>query len=180
MLDEDNDEKNERKTKGPDKNSEKTKKTGSTTTDKISRWKSYKESGEVTDIDLMIHRYRSTGNFWEYFYPRKVLLDYFEMGLCDFECPGFNVFINKENRLPVYYILTGTNNVGKSIPSGLKWYMGKSGIKSEQVVFNRLYDYAHADIYFAADAPARIYQPLYEWLIKISGLNKPDIKEEDK
>jgi hypothetical protein len=174
------DEKSEKKTNEPDKSIEGAEKTGNEKSENISRWKSYKETGEVTDIDLMIRRYRSTGNFWEYFYPRKVLLDYFEMGLCDFECPGFNVYGNKENRLPVYYILTGTNNVGQSIPSGLKWYMGKSGIKKEQVVFNRLYDYAHADIYFAADAPARVYQPLYKWLIKTSGLDKPDTKVEGK
>jgi hypothetical protein len=47
-------------------------------------------------------------------------------------------------------------------------------------VFNRLYDYAHADIYFAADAPARVYQPLYNWLIKTSGLDKPGKKGEGK
>jgi hypothetical protein len=174
------DEKSVEKTDGPDK---KIKKPGSKeidNTESLSRWKSYKEVGEVTDIDLIISRYRSTGNLWEYFYPRKVLLDYFQMALCDFDCPDFNVFSNKENRLPVYYILTGTNNVGNSIPSGLKWYMSKSSIKVAQVVFNRLYDYAHGDIYFAADAPARIYQPLYMWLIKTSGLDKLDTKEENK
>ncbi len=146
----------------------------------ISRWKSYKETGEVTDINQMIKRYRSMGNLWEYFYPRKVLQDYFEIGLCDFNCPEFNVFTNKENRLSIYYILTGTNNVGQSIPSGLKWYMSKSGITIDRVVFNRLYDYAHADIYFAADAPAKIYRPLYHWLTEISGFDKTDKKGEGK
>ncbi len=173
-------EKSEEKTDGPDKNEKNPGKEKSENTGGLCRWKSFKETGEVTDINLMISRYRSTGNYWEYFYPRKVLLDYFQMGLCDFECPGFNVFANKENSLPVYYILTGTNNVGKGIPSGLKWYLEKSSIKIEQVVFNRLYDYAHGDIYFAENAPAKIYRPLYEWLLKTSGLKNPDKKERNK
>ncbi len=162
----------------PDRKSQKPGEKDDNRNEIISRWKSYKETGEVTDIDQMIKRYRSTGNLWEFFYPRKVLQDYFEIGLCDFNCPEFNVFTNKENRLSIYYILTGTNNVGQSIPSGLKWYMGKSGITIDRVVFNRLYDYAHADIYFAAEAPAKIYQPLYHWLIKVSGFDEKVKKKE--
>lgn len=132
-------------------------------------WKDFRESGDVSDLGVFTRSYNAAGAMWEYFYPRKVLLDYFLLGRCDFNCPEFSVFVNRENTLPVFYILTGTNNVGNGVPSGLAWYMEKTGITADRVKFMRLYDYAHADMFYAHDAPARLYGPLHRWMEGISG-----------
>ncbi len=131
----------------------------------ILKWTRFKDAGDITDLDRFIAASSSVGTMWEHFYPRKVLLDYFRLGKCDFDCPEMNIYHNKENRLPIFYILTGTNNVGKSAPLGLKWFMQRSGITLERVKFVRLYKYAHGDMFFAENAPEELYSPLYNWIL---------------
>ncbi len=130
-------------------------------------WKGHGETGENSSIGRFAAAAQFPGRVWEVFYPRGVLIDYWRIARCDFNCPKFGIRPNPENRLPVFYLLSGMNNCGSGVPEGLRWYLGKNGMAFRDVTLLRLYRYAHADIFFADRAREDVFTPLHEWLLRI-------------
>jgi len=128
------------------------------------RWKGHRETGELTDIARYAGADRGHGRLFELFYPRKLLADYWQISLRGFSCPETGIAPSRDIRLPVFYVLTGLNNNGNAMPSGITWFMAQNGIQREDITILRKYHYAHSDIFFADRACRDIYDPLYRWL----------------
>jgi hypothetical protein len=128
------------------------------------RWKGHRETGELTDIARYAGADRGPGRLFELFYPRKLLADYWRISLRGFSCPEIGIAPSPDIRLPVFYVLTGLNNNGNSMPSGMTWFMAQNGIQREDITILRKYHYAHSDIFFADRASRDIYGPLYRWV----------------
>ncbi|HON79018.1 MAG TPA: hypothetical protein PK544_11040 [Spirochaetota bacterium] len=131
------------------------------------RWKGHRETGEYTDIARYAGADRGPGRLFELFYPGKLLADYWRISLRGFNCPEMGIAPSQDIRLPVFYVLSGLNNTGNSMPSGMTWFMAQNGIQRGDITILRKYNYAHSDIFFADRAPRDIYGPLYRWLLRL-------------
>lgn len=121
-----------------------------------------------TKIDDLIELEKNSGALFEWCYPRKIIQDYWEIGECGFSsCSHHQIKPFKKNDLKIFYILSG-KNAGKSLPQGLKWFLGTSGILTKQVTYFPFPEYGHADCLLSKDANRKLYQPLYDWLMKNS------------
>jgi len=130
----------------------------------IIQWRSYRETGELSDIDHVIETGARMGGFLEFYYPRAVIRDYWKIAQNKFHCPDIGLRQRKLGKMPVFFVQSSMNNTGKTTPSGLSWYLGKSGIPRSSVTMLRLYRFAHMDLFFSHSSPEELFNPLISWI----------------
>ena len=128
------------------------------------RWKSYRETGELSDIDYVVETGVRLGGFLEFFYPRAVIRDYWKIAVSKFNCPEIGISQRKLGKVPIFFVQSSMNNTGKSTPAGLSWYLGKAGIPRSSVTMLRLYRFAHMDLFFSHSSLDELFTPLIAWI----------------
>lgn len=134
----------------------------------IVRWRSYRETGELSDIDYVVETGARLGGFLEFFYPRAVIRDYWKIAVSGFNCPEIGISQRKLGKVPIFFVQSSMNNTGELTPSGLSWYLGKAGIPRSSVTMLRLYRFAHMDLFFSHSSPEELFNPLIAWINRAS------------
>jgi hypothetical protein len=136
------------------------------------RWKSHQATGEVTDIRSFLAAESAPGRVFEFFYPRRLVHDFWAIARCGFDCPELSVRPNPDNTLPVFNAQTRAHWSPSILPPILTWYLGRNGMGASSVTNIHLPCYTHADLFFAADAERELYAPLEGWIARASALSR--------
>jgi len=107
---------------------------------------------------------------WEWFYPHRIAVDYWELGLAGFAHEGLRIAPDMNNRLPVFAALSGFNpSSGTGLPAGIRWWVERTGIAREQITLMRFPRFRHADILLAPATEEEVWARFALWLGALSG-----------
>jgi hypothetical protein len=114
---------------------------------------------------------------WEWFYPHRIAVDYWEIGISGFRHEGLRIAPDENNRLPVFAVLSefnrfpnagtppaGSMEKGAGTPPGIRWWIERTGIRQEHITLLKFDHFRHADILLSPRAEEQIYAPLARWL----------------
>lgn len=124
--------------------------------------------GGNTPMARILGMHHAPGGVWEWFYPHRILAEYWELGARGFACPELGITPDPVCRLPVHASFSSMTGVGPDGGPGLAWYRRRTGIKAEQVTIVRLPDLKHGDILLSPRAEDRLWKPLAGWLRQVS------------
>ena len=124
--------------------------------------------GDKTDIKRIIDMHKLPMGVWEWFYPRKITEDYWKAGAQNFNIPSWGLSPDKENRLPIFSVFSGFSKFYGSLPSGISWYIKKTGISAKNIKVIKAYNFKHADILVSEKAEKPVWDELGLWIKMIN------------
>jgi hypothetical protein len=91
-------------------------------------------------------------------------VDYWELGIEGFRHEGLRIAPDKNNRLPVFIVLSGFNRQQRAgLPAGIRWWLTRTGIQEEQIALHAYNHFRHADILLAPAAEQEIWAKFVAW-----------------
>ena len=124
------------------------------------------KSGDATPMDRIVAMHRAPGGVWEWFYPLKIMADYWELGAWGMHNPDMGITADRGNRLPLFTAYSSMNRFAGKIPAGVEWYRRRTGIRKKQIITIKLYDLKHGDILLAPSAEKRLWKKAARWISK--------------
>lgn len=119
--------------------------------------------GEKTGMSRVREMHAAPGGVWEWYYPHRIAVEYWEIGSKALYHDGLKIAPDKKNRLPVFMAFSGFNPVvGTDPPPGIRWWFGMTGITNTRML--TFPGYRHADILLSASAESNLWRPLAEWI----------------
>jgi hypothetical protein len=107
---------------------------------------------------------------WEWFYPHRIAIDYWELGIRGFQYDALQIAPDKNNRLPVFAVLSGFNRTpGAGLPPGIRWWVQHTGIAEGEITLLKLHHFKHADILLSPAAEEQLWAPFASWLRSLPG-----------
>jgi len=125
-------------------------------------WISYDQCGEVTDAGALCKALTAGRGAAEWYQPLALMLDMGKASNAMLDLPAMGLKHQKDMDLPVIAFLA--NATGYDFAQGLKNYVASLKGKAEVHAIDPPGTYAHLDPLVAADAPARVFTPLKEWM----------------
>lgn len=126
--------------------------------------------GGNTPMARILGMHHAPGGVWEWFYPHRILAEYWQLGAKGFDCPELGITPDPACRLPVHASFSSMTGVGADGGPGLAWFRRRTGIGAARVTIVRLPDLKHGDILLSPRAEERLWKPLAGWLRHTSGV----------
>ncbi|MDR2733787.1 MAG: hypothetical protein LBC99_03970 [Spirochaetota bacterium] len=121
------------------------------------------KNGGNTPIERLAAIHTLPEGVWEWFYPHRIGIDFWEIGLSGFQHEGLRIAPDKNNRLPVFAVLSGFNQ-GAGFPAGIRWWQERTGIQDDQINLLRFNHFRHADVLLAPAAEEEIWAKFAAWV----------------
>jgi len=121
------------------------------------------KNGGNTPIERLEMIHAHPDGVWEWFYPHRIGVDFWEIGVSGFQHEGLRIAPDRNNRLPVFAVLSGFNK-GVGVPPGIRWWLERTGIQDDQIALHRYDHFRHADVLLAPAAEEEIWAKFAAWV----------------